>query len=92
MSHLSIQEELFFQDFSKLLKKHATMDGKYSLWRVHAHHALKADEVLHETSNKLARTSTAKVIKKTLLPKNAFVSQWIVRSDGSKKPEMWCCE
>ncbi len=92
MTILSIQEELFFQDFSKLLKKHTAMDGKFSLWRVHTHHQIKADEVLHESSDKRARTSTTRVINKKRLPKEAFISQWLVKGDGTRKAAVWCCD
>jgi hypothetical protein len=88
----STPEQHFFQDFSDLLKKHAAMDGKFSLWRVHQHHEMEEDEVLHEISDLITRTSTVRVIKKEALPETAFVSQWVVKADGSIKPASWCCD
>ena len=90
--NLSTQEMDFFKDFSALLKKHEALDGKFSLWRVHQHHDMRPDEVLHEISDLGTRTSTTRVVKKDALPNAAFVSQWIVRADGTIQPNTWCCD
>lgn len=89
---ISMQEQQFFQDFSDLLSKHAAMDGKFSLWRVHQHHEIAEDEVLHEVSDSIMRTSTINIIKKETLPEAAFASSWLIKSDGSVKPIVWCCD
>lgn len=89
---MSNQEQVFFKDFSALLNKHPEMDGQFSLWRVHQHHDLLEDEVLHEMSDITTRTSTTRVIKRNALPKSAFVSQWIVRADGTVRTNTWCCD
>lgn len=90
--NVSQREQAFFQDFSALLKKHADMDGKFSLWRVHQHHSLEDDEILHETSDLEQRTSTVRAIKKTELPEAAFASQWLIKADGSVEAAVWCCD
>jgi hypothetical protein len=89
---LSSQEQHFFHAFSELLKKHADMNGKFSLWRVHQHHTLQKDEILHETSDPNHRTSTVRVIQKTCLPDTAFPAQWLVKANGSIETTIWCCE
>ena len=90
--NLSIQEQQFFQDFSALLEKHPAMDGKFSLWRVHQHHDLQDHETLHEISDLPMRTSTVRVINKNTLPDTAFVSQWLVKADGTINTVSWCCD
>lgn len=90
--NLSTQEQQFFHDFSALLEKYPTMDGQFSLWRVHQHHDLQEHEVLHEVSDPMLRTSTVRVINKDTLPETAFASQWLVKADGTIKTVVWCCD
>lgn len=90
--NLTAQEKAFFADFALLLQKHEEMDGQFSLWRIHQHHNLEADEVLHETSDIQKRVSITSVIKKENLPQSAFPSQWVVRANGDISVNFWCCD
>lgn len=89
---LTPREQQFFKAFSHLLQEYDDMDGKFSLWKVHKHFTLQDNEVLHETSDTYKRESTVRVIDKSDLPQNAFVSQWLVSKDGSYIQSSWCCD
>jgi hypothetical protein len=89
---ISSQEQAFFQAYANLLKKYRHMNGKFGLWRVHQHHTIGDDELLHEVSDPVKRTSTIRVIKKNNLPDTAFASQWLIKANGTIKATVWCCD
>ncbi|MFZ4099494.1 MAG: hypothetical protein ACOYKZ_04110 [Chlamydiia bacterium] len=89
---LTSRDQAFFQAMEELFRtQFPDLIDRFGIWRVHHHFELTSHEVLHETTDLQARTSTLAIIPAEELPKTSVPSTWCLTEDGLNVVT-WCCD
>ena len=89
--NLNRTEIKMLKEVSLILKKY-NKDKKFGIQLLHSHFNIDADEILHETNNKVKRQLLTKAIKKNKLPKGSYATSWSLDVKGMPCPLLFCCD